>query len=225
MAARPRSRRFRRNGPSSHEGQKTSKIGATSMPQRTVRQEVATDSCGWRYRRATADDARGCGWRRRASSAPAPSRARLLRRPLLPPRWRQLERRGRDVTLAIHGARPADVRGDRANDHTQRARAVEHYAPRAPRASRRRGSGGRAPRRRERGGTTEPAPGAPAPRASSGAVSDARRRPPRERKRPRQRRTQRARAAERYARARTRASRRRGKRRPSATPPRARRHD
>ena len=68
------------------------------------------DSCGWRYRRATACElvlAAGGGTR---SSAPAPSRARLLRRPRLPPRWRQLERRGRDVTLAIHGARPADVR-------------------------------------------------------------------------------------------------------------------
>ena len=111
--------------------------------------------------------------------AAAIAAARLSRR-----RERQ---RGAAISGAVSAARrrPPVERSDRANDDTQRARAIEHYAPRAPRASRRRGSGGRAPRRRERGGTTEPAPGAPAPRASSGAVSDARRRPPRERKRPR----------------------------------------
>ena len=44
------------------------------------------------------------------------------------------------------------------------ADAVEHNATRAPRASFRRGSGGRAPRRRECGGTTDTARGAPARR-------------------------------------------------------------
>ena len=59
------------------------------------------------------------------------------------------------------------------------AGAVEHYAKRAPRASRRRGSGGRAPRRCERSGTTDTAPGASARHRGSGAESAAaRRRPP-----------------------------------------------
>ena len=80
----------------------------------------------WRYRRATADVAvlaTGGGTRqaRRRRREHGCYVGHCCRRA-----WRQLECRGRDLTLAIHGARPADVRNDRANDHTLRARGAEH---------------------------------------------------------------------------------------------------
>ena len=49
-----------------------------------------------------------------------------------------------------------------ADDHMKRALAAEHYAPYREREPPLRKSAGRASRRRKRGGTTEPVPGAPA---------------------------------------------------------------
>ena len=68
--------------------------------------------------------------------------------------------------------RPPQRGSDRANDHTQRARAAEHYAPRRESEPPPRKSGGRASRRRERGGTTEPAPGAPPARVAISVATE-----------------------------------------------------
>ena len=83
------------------------------------------DGCGWRYRRATTDlavlaaggGARQARWRRRDHGCCV---GHCRRRG-----WWQLERRGRDVTLAIHGARPADVRGCPLSDYN-----APQWAPR-----------------------------------------------------------------------------------------------
>ena len=101
-------------------------------------------------------------------------------------------RQERQLGTAISGAvsaarrRPPQKRSDRANGHTQRERAavacaVEHYATRAPRASRRRGSGGRAPRSRDAAARMGRRQKRQLGAAISGTVSTARRRPPQRR--------------------------------------------
>ena len=168
---------------------------------------------------------RACGWRRHASSAPAPSRARLLRRPLLPPRM-AAARAPRTGCNPRHPRRPAGRRQKRPRQrpHAEGSscRALAPCAPRASRRRRKRRPSATPPRR---GGTTETAPGAPARRRNR------RRRERRatatapERKRPRQRSHAESSScrAPRTARAESEPPPR--KRRPSVTPPRERRHD
>ena len=91
----------------------------------------------------------------------------------MPPRARRHGRAGTRNASAAPRAAALRVlcNGDRsqrgsehADDHTQRARATESYAPHQARDLPPRRSGGRAPCRRQGGDTTEPAPGTPARR-------------------------------------------------------------
>ena len=80
----------------------------------------------------------------------------------------------RSASVAPQAGAPRAPRdGDRpqvdgTDDHTERVRVTEHYAPRQESEPPVQKSGGRESHHRERGGTTEPAPGPPAWRRRQG---------------------------------------------------------
>ena len=96
-----------------------------------------------------------------------------------PTRRQERQRGARKGSAAPQAAAPRVSRdcdrpqsgSDRADDHTRNARDALHYAPRQESEPPPRKSGGRAPRRRERSGTTEPVLGAPSRTADGPAIS------------------------------------------------------
>ena len=113
-----------------------------------------------------------------------------------PPRaQRHDQARVRSASTAPQAAAPRAPRdgrcpqrgSERAGDCTQRARAAEHYVPCQESELPPWDRSGRASRRRERGGTTKPVPGAPARRCRQRRCERRATAPPKERNRPRRR--------------------------------------